>query len=440
MTSRENYLPQIAGRLFGRPLAIAPATLDGILHAVGQRVGLRVPEGASLDFDERARSALNVTEDGIAVVQIMGPLVHRSSGLQALCGMTSYLELGAELDRAAEDPRVSGILLEIDSGGGEVSGVFDLVDKLRAIAGQKPVYAVANESAFSAAYALASAASRIYLPRTAGVGSIGVVALHVDQSQHDAKEGYAYSYVHAGARKVDGNPHEPLAADARATIQGEIDKVYDLFAASVARNRGLSLDAVRSTEAGLFYGADAIAKGLADRPGTRDEAYRDLVADTQTARERSHEMKLAEENTALKAQLASSLKDVETLRAEVAEFKAAAVAARGAAVDAYVESIAQATAEQNLPATAEDLAEIRELMAAGSDAAARKLGDAHIKAAKLAGGKPFARSTAAPKDTSTEERKQHVATEKQMLESQGYTVTLNAEGTAVASATPPKKE
>jgi ClpP class serine protease len=104
------------------------------------------------------------------------------------------------LDAALVDASITGILLDIDSPGGEAGGVFELAQRVRAANAVKPVWAVASDSAFSAAYAIASAASRIYVSQTGGVGSIGVIAMHVDQTARDAQDGYRFTAVTAGAR------------------------------------------------------------------------------------------------------------------------------------------------------------------------------------------------------------------------------------------------
>jgi len=114
---------------------------------------------------------------------------------------------------------VWAILLDIDSPGGESGGVFDPADRIRTGSQVKPIWAVANDMAFSAAYALASAANRVFVSRTGGVGSIGVIALHADQSGKGAQEGVRYTTVFAGARKNDLNPHAPLSDEAVASLQ-----------------------------------------------------------------------------------------------------------------------------------------------------------------------------------------------------------------------------
>ncbi|WP_423372669.1 S49 family peptidase [Ralstonia pseudosolanacearum] len=274
-------LPHLATRLFGVPLAIDRPKLDVILSVLGPRVGLAdlAPPG---DYVPSARNPAT-GHARIAVIPIHGTLVRRTVGLEAESGLASYTAIGEQLDAALADPGVAAILLDVDSPGGESSGVFDLADRIRAAAAMKPIWAVANDMAFSAAYALASAASRVFVSRTGGVGSIGVIAMHVDQSIKDAKDGIRYTAVFAGARKNDLNPHAPITDEAQAQLQAEVSRIYGLFVATVAGYRGLSAEAVTATEAGLFFGQDAVAAGLADAVGTFEDALAQLTASLSPA-------------------------------------------------------------------------------------------------------------------------------------------------------------
>jgi len=269
-------LPHLAARLFGVPLAIHRPKLDVILSVLGTRIGLTdmvVPA----DYAPTTRP-LSPATGKVAVIPIHGTLVRRTSGLEAASGLASYTDIAAQIDAALASPDVAAILLDVDSPGGESGGVFDLADRIRATAQVKPVWAVANDIAFSAAYALASAASRVFVARTGGVGSIGVIAMHVDQSVKDAKDGLHYTAVFAGERKNDLNPHEPISDAAHAVLKAEVDRIYGLFVETVARHRRLDADAVRATEAGLFFGDAAVASGLADAVGGFDDALAQLNA------------------------------------------------------------------------------------------------------------------------------------------------------------------
>jgi signal peptide peptidase SppA len=201
--------------------------------------------------------------------------------MDAASGLTSYASISAQINAAINDPSVDAVLLDIDSPGGEAGGAFDLADEIVSARSTKPIWAVANDDAFSAAYAIACSAERIYLTRTGGVGSIGVIALHVDQTQRDALDGYRYTAIYAGDRKNDLSPHLPLSNEASTALQTEVDRLYEMFVSTVATNRGLDAQAVRDTQAGLFYAGDAIEAGFADAIGTVDDALRALAMEVQ---------------------------------------------------------------------------------------------------------------------------------------------------------------
>ncbi|MES2035105.1 MAG: S49 family peptidase, partial [Pseudomonadota bacterium] len=147
------------------------------------------------------------------------------------------------------------------------AGCFDLVDDIYSARGRKPISAILDENAFSAAYAIASAADpgRIYVPRTGGTGSIGVICMHVDWSQALDKAGLRVTFIHYGSRKADGHPEIPLSAEALAAFQADIDAMGELFVETVARNRGLAASKVRAFEAGTFQGLPGVNAGLADQ-------------------------------------------------------------------------------------------------------------------------------------------------------------------------------
>ena len=272
-------LPHIASRLFGTPLLVARPKLDVILGVLGPRFAGHALE--PMDIGSVPDRELEITPEGVAIVPVTGTLVSRSGYLAAASGLVSYNDIGDAIEAAAIDPRVRAIVLDIDSPGGEVGGLFDLADRIAAIrqASGKPIQAVANETALSAAYAIACAADGITVTQTGEVGSVGVVAVHVDESGADARAGLAWTFVHAGERKVDGNPHESLSPRARADIQADVDALYERFVSLVARRRTLSPEAVRATEAAVYRGDLAVQAGLADRVGTLRQAVGQLAAD-----------------------------------------------------------------------------------------------------------------------------------------------------------------
>lgn len=225
---------------------------------------------------KRTQAGYYRTDDGMALVQVLGSLVQRSGWLDAESGLTSYQALDGMLSAAMEDPAVKGILLEIDSHGGEGSGLFELTSKIAAANKVKPVTAHANEQAFSAAYAIASSAGELVVAPTGMVGSIGVVMYHVDQSQLNAKRGLVYTPIFAGARKVDFSPHAPISDSALSGANEMVQRLYSTFVGQVASSRGVGEDVVRGTEAGLLHPDQAISLGLADSVGNIGQALESL--------------------------------------------------------------------------------------------------------------------------------------------------------------------
>ena len=262
-------LPHLAARLFGTPLLVQRAKLDVILAVLGDRLNI-APPATELAVPVARTPASGVP--GIAVIAVHGTLVKRTAGLDAASGLTSYADIGVTLESALADPQVAGILLDIDSPGGEASGSFELARRVREGAAVKPIWAIANDSAFSAAYAIASAADRVIISETGGVGSIGVIALHIDQSIKDAQDGYRYTAVTAGSHKNDFSPHEPLSDTAKAELQAEVDRLYGLFVDHVAGMRRCTAEACAADRSRLVLWRQCRGGGAgrcARRPSNR---------------------------------------------------------------------------------------------------------------------------------------------------------------------------
>jgi signal peptide peptidase SppA len=215
---------------------------------------------------------------GTAFIPVHGILINRFN--YATPYVTGYNAIRAMLRDALADDDVKAIVLDVNSPGGQAAGCFELADDVRAARETKPVLAYADSMAFSAAYALASAAHEIALPASGEVGSIGVVAMHVDLSKALDETGIKVTFVYAGKHKVDGNPYEPLSDDARADIQAGVDALYAQFVSCVAAGRGerLSVEQARATEARCYLATDAVQAGLADSVTTPARALANFLA------------------------------------------------------------------------------------------------------------------------------------------------------------------
>lgn len=156
----------------------------------------------------------------------------------------STLLLAQTVTQLANDPEIGMIVLDIDSPGGMVTGTAEAGDAIFAARKRKKVMALVNPLAASAAYWLASQATEIIAIKSADIGSIGVFMVHTDCSKFNEMQGMKVTYIFAGEHKVEGNPDEPLADDARAYYQSEVDTIYQQFLKAVARGRGVSVTEV----------------------------------------------------------------------------------------------------------------------------------------------------------------------------------------------------
>ncbi|CAB3783254.1 hypothetical protein LMG28688_01610 [Paraburkholderia caffeinitolerans] len=286
--------PHLATRLFNVPIAILPHKAEIVMAALADRFGIAQlfrEDGTALALaDGGARAFLGEFDDGeparyrpydvaegVARIPVEGTLVHKLGTLHPFSGMTGYDGIRALLSMALGDDEVRAIMLDIDSPGGEVAGCFDLCDAIYGARGRKPIWSVLTESAYSAAYAIASATDRIIVPRTGGTGSVGVICMHVDMSQALSRAGIDVTLIQYGARKADGNEFNPLSKDALRRFQADVDAMGEIFVRTVARNRDLKTAAVRDTEAGTFLGADGVDIGFADAVMAPDEAFASLL-------------------------------------------------------------------------------------------------------------------------------------------------------------------
>lgn len=269
----------LAQLILNTPLFIEAHKLDVILQVLGPKFQGQALFAQTVELPEReAIDPALVSEPSLSIVPIVGTLVNRAFGLDAMSGLTTYHEIRDQLEADLANPAIQGIVLDVDSPGGEVSGLLDLAEFIRSAAQQKPMIAVVDAEAYSAAYTLASATGNVIVPQTGGVGSVGVLAVHVDQSQHDAKEGFAYTFVASGKRKAEYNEHEPLSDGARQRLQTHVDQVYELVATMVARHMPVSRQTLDQLQGGVVFGQDAVTLGLATQVRSKSDAIEDFIS------------------------------------------------------------------------------------------------------------------------------------------------------------------
>jgi signal peptide peptidase SppA len=204
--------------------------------------------------------------DGVAVIPMHGALLHRDNYSDSYA--TGYDYIASRYRAALADPDVTHIVFDVNSGGGHVAGNFELADEIYAGRSIKPSMAIVDASGYSGAYSLSSATNRIVSMPSGGVGSIGVLMMHVSVEKFLEKHGIDVNLIHAGERKIDSYPFNDLSDAARERFQANVDKSYEKFVSLVARNRDMDAADVRATEAMTYDAEDALALGLIDEINT----------------------------------------------------------------------------------------------------------------------------------------------------------------------------
>lgn len=283
MTPELRNLPHIASMAFNEPLMLEPAYARVFFCALAGQLGItrltdtvsgatpgaeQIAEPLALFGDDeeigpRPSRSYQIT-NGIAVLPVSGTLVSKTRSLQPYSGMTGYNGIIARLQQAMSDPGVDGILLDMDTPGGMVSGAFDCADIIARMRDIKPIWALANDMNCSAGQLIASAASRRLVTQTARTGSIGVMMAHSNYGAALKTQGVEVTLIYSGDHKVDGNPYEKLPKDVRDDFQTRIDATRRMFAEKVAAYTGMSVQAVLDTEAAVFSGQESVDAGLAE--------------------------------------------------------------------------------------------------------------------------------------------------------------------------------
>lgn len=259
------------------------AILPGKLAVIRELLAIRAA-GERLT-DEEIKAAIqggaprNVRGQSVLVLPLVGTIIPRADMLTESSGAVSIQRFQTMFRLALKNEEVDAIVLDVDSPGGQVGGVDELSQEIYEARGDKPIVAVANNLAASAAYWIASAADELVVTPSAEVGSIGVFAMHQDVSALLEREGMKVSLIAAGKYKVEGNPFEPLDDESRAAIQERVDDYYGMFIAAVARNRGVNRSAVRGGfgEGRVVGAKQAVSLGMADRIATLDETVSRLT-------------------------------------------------------------------------------------------------------------------------------------------------------------------
>lgn len=242
-------------------------------HFHGEKIDWKGMEAKAGIIERSDTEKPYIIDNGVAVIDVSGVLTKSLSFFSFLFGGSSMSEIADTFRGAMADRDVKSILLRIDSPGGTVDGTQELSNAIHAGKNSKPIIAFSDGMMASAAYWIASAADAIFISGdTVEVGSIGVVATHIDMSKQDEMFGEKVTEITAGKYKRIASSHAALSDDGKQYIQAQVDHIYSVFIADVARNRNISNEeALAMADGKIFMGENAVKAGLVDGVSTFDQ-------------------------------------------------------------------------------------------------------------------------------------------------------------------------
>jgi signal peptide peptidase SppA len=270
---------RIWNRIAGEPWAITETALHTILEIAAREN--ESPQAVAAKLGRNLQNTYSVTErDGVAIIPVTGPLFRYANLFTMISGASSYELIARDFTAALENPQIKGIILDIDSPGGEVNGVSELSNMVFAARGKKPVVAYASGDAASGAYWIASAADEIVVSETSALGSIGVVGMY------QGKSGKSAEAVEIVSSQSPHKRLDPTTDDGRSRLQIRIDSMADVFIETIARNRNVSAENVQNHYGGgdVMIGAKAVSAGLADRIGSLEGLITELSSPQKSPR------------------------------------------------------------------------------------------------------------------------------------------------------------
>lgn len=280
--------PHLISAILATPWAIDPYSIEwaAILEILDLRsAGARLTESEITARLEAAAAERGPRRGGggsdggaVAIVPVYGVISPRLALMSRMSGGTAADETGDMIARAVADPDVAGVVLDIDSPGGNVQGITELFSVVRDAAKQKPIAAVANHTMASAAYWGFAAATEIVATPSAQLGSIGIIAAHRDETEADAQKGIRTTYITAGKYKAAGMG--ALDDETQAWMGGRVQDIYGAMVGNIAAGRGIPVATVRGESWGegrTLFAQKAVEVGMADRIDTLANTVRRMA-------------------------------------------------------------------------------------------------------------------------------------------------------------------
>lgn len=265
------------------PWAIDPAKLREIqsiyaTHLRGEKIDVNAIEARLGRPLANEQQDYQIQQGGVAVLTLEGAMAPKANLFTRVSGGVSTQQASVQIESAIADPRVTALVLAIDSPGGSVFGTPELAATVRELSAVKPIVTVSDAMLASAAYWVGSASNAVYISGpTVQVGSVGVVATH----NYNPRSSGTVTEITAGKYKRIATDAAPLSAEGLDYLQAQVDHLYSVFVEAVATHRGVTADAVLShmADGRIFIGQQAIDAGLVDGFSTVDAMVERLASD-----------------------------------------------------------------------------------------------------------------------------------------------------------------
>lgn len=345
-SKRSHKLRHVTRQVTGAPWQILPEKLEQVCEVLNLRSagfewsraeveGRLAAQGILLDDvakrQARGLPAYDLTSSGIAVISLEGMLGPKMNLFMLYSGGTSTQQFAQAVRQAADDPKVSAIVIEVDSPGGYAMGNEEAVLAIREVVQKtrKPLVTVANGDMASAAFYIGVAAGRgnVFASPSSWAGSIGTIYVHAEFSKQDADQGVRFTVVRGGENKWSYNQYEPLTDKGKGDIQEEVDQANQQFLQAVAASRGIDVEKVLADfgQGKYFIAEEAKKRGLIDEVATLETVIAELSAGRRSPVKRSAQTRVSKKENSMDARIMTALRDRELIDAN-ADKKAAEVA------------------------------------------------------------------------------------------------------------------
>ena len=216
-----------------------------------------------------------ITGDGTAVLELKGSFINANLPpfIERLFGVRGYASMQRDFEALAQDPEVKRVILDVDSGGGATSGIYDTIQALSDLRAVKSVATYSSNFMCSAVYWIGSSVDMVGTSPMCASGNIGAMLIHTEHSGSLQQHGVKATIIRSRPNKGLGTSVEPLSPEARVELESHVNFIHDKFVEQVSTNRRISVETLESgiSDGKVFFAQDAKKNGLIDIVGSFDE-------------------------------------------------------------------------------------------------------------------------------------------------------------------------